>query len=149
MGTTAFGKPKDDDVINILDLDQVDDTPFYCPPGTYTASCSDCKQSTSKEGNPMLVFKLTVETPGEAKGKDVTIFAAMTPAAMWKVKETLAALGYDVATKNLAFKPQSAIGRKCQIVVEDSEYNGQKRSNVKSAKPLPAAKAAAPAVPGK
>jgi hypothetical protein len=141
---TAFGKPKDDDAIDIDGLNEVDDNPFYVTPGTYPAQCTACEHKVSDAGNPMLVFTMTLGgTDKDVKGKDLKVHAVLTPGALWKLKETLGALGFAVNTKKLKFKPAEAKGKRCMVKVVDKDYQGEKRSNVSKCSPMAAA--AAPA----
>jgi hypothetical protein len=137
----AFGKPKDDDVVIIDGLGDVDDNPFYVPPGEYKAQVTACEKKTSEAGNPMLVFTFTIETKGDAKGKDLKTHAVLTPAGLWRVKQVLVGLGFPPPPKgkSLEIRPKECIGRKAVVKVVDKEYNGETRSEIRTVKPLTAA----------
>lgn len=134
----AFGKPRDEAEIVIDGLDGVDESPWYVPAGDHPAKVTLCEPQTSSAGNPMLVFTFTISS-GVAKGKDLKVHAVRTPAAMWKLKEVLKALGLDVSAKSLKIKPSALVGKAALLVVADQEFNGEIRSNVKKVKPLVAA----------
>lgn len=134
----AFGRPKDDDEIIIEGLGDVDDNPFYVPPGEHPASVSLIGTDPSSAGNPMLTLTFSI-TAGAAKGKDLKVFLVRTPAAMWRLKKVLKALGCDVSGKVLKIKPKELLGKKAILVVKDEEFNGEMRSNVKEVKPFVAA----------
>lgn len=139
----SFGKPKDDDVISIDDMDQVDDNPFYVDPGEYKAQCTACEKKVSENsGNPMLVFTFTIKQKGDAKGKDLKVHAVLTPGSLWKLKEVLGAMGFNVTSKKLDFRPKEAVGKNVIVKVVDKEYQGEKRSNITKVKPVTAAAAA-------
>lgn len=141
----SFGKPKDDDIISIDGLDEVDDNPFYVDPGEYKASCSQLEKKVSESsGNPMLVFTFTIEQKGQAKGKDLKVHAVLTPGGLWKLKQTLVGLGIPMPPKGkpLQVRPKEVIGRKCMVKVVDKDFNGEKRSNIAKVSPLEAASAA-------
>lgn len=130
----GFGKPKDDDEIVVDGLGDVDENPWYIPKGEHAASVTLVEKGTSKEGNPKTVFTFSI-TAGEAKGKDIKIHLSHSEKALWKLKQVLKALGFDTTGKSLKFKTKECVGRKCVLVIEDNEFNGEMRSNVKTVKP--------------
>ncbi len=140
----AFGKPaeNEEDLFTFEGLDEVDTSPFYVPPGTYEVQCTDVEKSISKANNPMTVFTMSILKPvgdGASKdgvGKDLKIFAAMTPQAMWKLVETLTALGLPCDKKKVQFKRDDIVSKKCLASVKDGTYDGEKTSNIKKCTPL-------------
>lgn len=150
MSNSPFGAPRDndngtgldDDMIVIDGLDEVDESPFWVPPGIYQASVSDVEKATSKAGNPMLKITFTLEKAIDAErnehaiGKDLRCFLSFAPKAKWKLVATLRGLGLDVSGKQLKFSTRSLMGKKARIEVEDSDYGDSKSSSVKSVEPL-------------
>lgn len=67
----------------------------YIGPGRHLMYVTSVTQETSKAGNPMFVFGLTVAS-GEYAGKSKNAYVAYTPAALWKVLQVLEALGLYV-----------------------------------------------------
>jgi hypothetical protein len=113
-----------------VDLSNVDTSGgFHIPEGTYRAKLVEVEQSVSKGGNPMFVWTFEV-VEGDHKGFQSKVFAAITPAAMWKVAETVVALGVGQTGSVVKFKRSDVVGKECGIALEASEYNGNMRSSV-------------------
>ena len=113
-----------------VDLSNVDNSGgFHIPEGTYRAKLVEVEQSVSKGGNPMFVWTFEI-SEGEHKGFQLKSFTAITPAAMWKVAETVEALGIGQTGTTVRFKRSDVINRECGLVVEDNDYNGSTRSSI-------------------
>lgn len=113
-----------------LDLTNVDTSGgMHIPEGTYRAKLVEVEQSVSKGGNPMFVWTFEISA-GEHKGYQLKSFTAITPAAMWKVAETVEALGVGQTGTVVKFKRSDVINRECGLVVEDNDYNGSTRSSI-------------------
>ena len=113
-----------------LDLTNVDNSGgFHIPEGTYRAKLIEVEQSVSKGGNPMFVWTFEISA-GEHAGFQLKSFTAITPAAMWKVAETVEALGVGQTGTVVKFKRSDVINRECGLVVEDNDYNGSVRSSI-------------------
>ena len=139
-----FSKPAaDDGTIALPGIEDVDMNPFYVPPGEYAATCTGAVQGTSNSGNPKIVFSFAItkvlksdadaDALKRAIGKDLKIHAAVTPGAMWKVRQTLDGLG--VSYKGGKANLKACAKKKCVITVEDSTFNGEKSSNIKKVSP--------------
>ena len=127
-----------------VDLTEVESQGLI-PAGSYRAKCVNVEQSVSKGGNPMFVWDFEL-LEGGGKGRVLKVFTAITPAAMWKVAETVIALGVGQTGEVVKFKRSDVIGKECGVTVEDTEYNGNVRSqiqNVVSLKDLATLKAQA------
>lgn len=122
-GNTA---PANDDFS--IDLTDVQDN-FKVPDGLYKMRCQDVEQSVSKGGNPMFVWTFVV-IEGEYTGREFKVFTAITPAAMWKVAETVMALGVGQVGQVVKFKRTDVVGKECGALIEETEYNGQVRSQI-------------------
>lgn len=112
-----------------VDLTDVQMNSFAIPDGNYRAKCTEVEQTVSKGGNPMFVWTFEV-VEGDHKGFQSKVFTAITPAAMWKVAETVIALGVGQTGSVVKFKRSDVVGKECGIVLEASEYNGTTRSSV-------------------
>ena len=99
--------------------------------GAYRAKCVNVEQSVSKGGNPMFVWDFEL-MEGDGKGRILKVFTAITPAAMWKVAETVIALGVGQTGEVVKFKRSDVIGKECGVTVEDTEYNGNVRSQIQN-----------------
>lgn len=123
-GSSASAAPDSFEV----DLTNVQDN-FKVPDGLYKVRCQDVEQSVSKGGNPMFVWSFAV-VDGQYAGREFKVFTALTPAAMWKVAETVIALGVGQQGQVVKFKRSDVIGKDCGALIEATEYNGQVRSQI-------------------
>lgn len=114
-----------------VDLTDVSGT---IPEGVYLAKCTDITQEVSKGGNPMFVWTFQISS-GPYDGKEFKNFTALTPAAMWKVAETVEALGVGQVGGVVKFARSDVIGKACGVVIEDDEYNGRKQSRIANVVP--------------
>ena len=111
-----------------VDLTDVQDN-FTVPDGLYKMRCNDVEQSVSKSGNPMFVWTFVV-VEGNYTGREFKVFTALTPAAMWKVAETVKAMGVGQTGQVVKFKRSDVVGKDCGAQIEATEYNGQTRSQI-------------------
>lgn len=111
-----------------VDLTNVQDN-FKIPDGNYKVKCIDITQDVSKGGNPMFVWTFEV-SEGAHAGFQSKVFTAITPAAMWKVAETVQALGVGQTGSVVKFKRSDVINKECGAVIEATEYNGNTRSQI-------------------
>lgn len=102
---------------------------FIIPDGNYKVVCTDIEQSVSKGGNPMFVWSFEV-SEGQYAGFQSKVFTAITPAAMWKVAETVEALGVGQTGTKVKFNRTDVLNKECGALIEKSEYNGQERSQI-------------------
>lgn len=112
-----------------VDLTGVQENAFTIPDGNYRVKCVDVEQSVSKGGNPMFVWTFEV-SEGQCKGFQSKVFTAITPAAMWKVAETVQALGVGQTGTVVKFKRTDVINKECGALIEATEYNGNTRSQI-------------------
>ena len=111
-----------------VDLTDVQDN-FSIPDGNYEVACIDIEQSVSKGGNPMFIWTFEVAN-GNYKGFQSKVFTAITPAAMWKVAETVQALGVGQTGSVVKFNRSDVINKHCGAYIEKTEYNGSSRSQI-------------------
>lgn len=112
-----------------VDLTEVQGNSYTIPDGVYKVKCTNIDQSVSKGGNPMFVWDFEV-IEGQYAGFVSKVFSAITPAAMWKVAETVQALGVGQTGQVVKFKRSDVIGKICGALFEQSEYNGSNRSSI-------------------
>ena len=112
-----------------VDLTDVQSNSFTIPDGNYRVKCVDVEQSVSKGGNPMFVWTFEI-SEGDHKGFQSKVFTAITPAAMWKVAETVIALGVGQTGSVVKFKRTDVINKECGALIEATEYNGNTRSQI-------------------
>lgn len=118
-----------------VDLSDVQDSSYSIPDGTYYAKCVNVQQEVSKSGNPMFVWDFEI-TQGQYMGRTFKSWTAITPAAMWKVAETVQALGIGQTGSVVKFKRTDVIGKPCGLVIEEDEYNGKKSSKITKVIPV-------------
>ena len=111
-----------------VDLSEVQ-SGFTIPDGIYKVKCIEIEQTVSKSGNPMFAWTFEI-TSGPNAGFQSKVFTALTPAAMWKVAETVEALGVGQQGQVVRFKRSDVINKECGALFEESEYNGQARSQI-------------------
>lgn len=102
---------------------------FVIPDGIYKVKCMNVEQTVSKGGNPMFVWDFEI-VDGPHAGFKSKVFTAITPAAMWKVAETVIALGVGQQGSVVKFKRSDVLNKECGAMFETSEYNGQNRSQI-------------------
>lgn len=101
------------------------------PEGTYKVRCIGVEQSYSKQNNPMFTWSFVI-VEGDYSGKDLKYFTALTPSSIWKASEVITALGIGSAGQKVKFSAKDVVGKECYASIEDSDYGGQKRSNISS-----------------
>lgn len=111
-----------------VDLSEVQ-SGFTIPDGVYRVKCIEIEQTVSKGGNPMFVWTFEVSA-GDRAGFQSKVFTALTPAAMWKVAETVQALGVGQTGSVVKFKRTDVINKECGALIEATEYNGNTRSQI-------------------
>lgn len=111
-----------------VDLSEVQ-SGFTIPDGIYRVKCIEIEQTVSKGGNPMFAWTFEVSA-GPNIGFQSKVFTALTPAAMWKVAETVEALGVGQTGQVVKFKRSDVINKECGALFEETEYNGQTRSQI-------------------
>jgi len=118
-----------------VDLSGVEDQSYAIPNGTYKAKCIDVQQDVSKSGNPMFVWEFEL-VEGQYAGRTFRSWTAITPAAMWKVAETVIALGVGQQGQVVKFKRGDVIGKLCGLILEQDDYNGKTTSKVTKVIPV-------------
>ena len=102
---------------------------FTVPDGVYKVKCIEIEQTVSKGGNPMFAWTFEI-SEGDRTGFQSKVFTAITPAAMWKVAETVEALGVGQTGQVVKFRRSDVLNKECGAIFETSEYNGQTRSQI-------------------
>lgn len=111
-----------------VDLSEVQ-SGFTIPDGVYKVKCVEIEQTVSRSGNPMFTWTFEVSA-GPNAGFQSKVFTALTPAAMWKVAETVEALGVGQTGQVVKFKRSDVLNKECGAMFEQNEYNGQTRSQI-------------------
>lgn len=129
FGTPAESEGGGDGMDEEFSYDLPEDTGTRIKEARYAFKVIGLDKSNSQAGNPMWIFTL-VGLHGEAGGREFKIYCALTPAALWKLNDTLKALQLGTPGQKTAFKKSDAIGKLVWGDVKDSEYKGRKGSSI-------------------
>jgi len=102
----------------------------HLPEGDYAAKVKEAKLDRSSEKETPGIFVTWVITKGEYKGKALRDALWLSDKALWRVRQTLEALGVKVPSKKVKVDPKKMIGKEAAITLEDEEYDGKMRSRV-------------------
>lgn len=91
-------------------------------------------------GNRMWVWDFAIRSYLEPKevgddfnGELVKVYTALSKQAMWKLDETLRALGVPIAEGGaVKFKKEDVLGVVCKAAIKHSEYNGKPQVNIQA-----------------
>ena len=132
-----FGAPKDnDDEFSVNPSSAQNGGGYLIPDGDYPALLVDLRKGFSKNGNPQWIWTFAIMS-GEHAGKEFSLFTALTPSALWKVAETVEALGLGKGGTVSKFIKNEALSRRCIISIRKETYNGQERSSIVKVLPHP------------
>jgi len=129
-----FGNPTENEDENLFEINIDESMPELMPEGTYVGKCVDLVKGTSKAGNPMWTWTFTV-IEGPHAGEDLKIWTALTPAAIWKLSETLAAFGLVEAGKPTKFQKADILNVMVNMEVTHDEYNGKMQASLDKVTP--------------
>lgn len=118
-----------------FEADLSEETGKVIPEGEYEVVCFDVERKVSSTGNPMFVWKF--KAPGKGRNFEFTYYTALSKAAMFKVAETLSALGVGKPGEKVSFTKRQVIGRRAIAVVKTEEFNGSEGSKIGRLKPHP------------
>lgn len=102
--------------------------------GQHLGYVSAVERQTSKAGNPMIVFSATVYR-GEWAGKTNKVYCALTPDALWKLDQTLEAIGVQGQGAKMSFAELKARALRTfvtMVVIDGGEYNGRPQTQLDS-----------------
>lgn len=116
------------------------------PEGICIVQLMNVSQERSKSsGNKMWVWEFAIrkytdpaEVGDEFNGEIVKVFTALSKSAMWKLEETLKALGVKIGDAGaVKFSKDQVIGVVCKAAIEHSVYNDKPQVNIKALAPHP------------
>jgi hypothetical protein len=103
----------------------------HLPEGDYTAKVREAEFGHSSEKEtPGIMMTWLITGPNSAKGKTIRDSLWLSDKALWRVRQTLEALGLQVPSKKVKVNPKSMVGKEAAITVEDEEYEGKVRSRI-------------------
>jgi Protein of unknown function (DUF669) len=103
----------------------------HLPEGDYTAKVKEAKLGKSSEKEtPGILMTWIITGPKKYKGKTIRDSLWLSDKALWRVRQTLEALGVPVPSKKVKVDPRKMVGKEAAITLEDEEYEGKVRSRV-------------------
>tara|TARA_R100000152_G_C6778997_1_gene210180 strand:- start:2349 stop:2801 length:453 start_codon:yes stop_codon:yes gene_type:complete len=109
-----------------------DDPKRFCiPDGPYAVKVTDVNREMSSNDNPMFVWDFEV-CDGPHTGHSIRYWTTITPAALWKVSETVVALGLGDNGQLAKFTKEKALGRRAMAEVKAEEWNKKWNSKIQS-----------------
>jgi len=132
---SPFGKPADDEVTEIL-IPEGAESGKIPADDQYIGRCLGFIQEESKKsGNPMLTWTFTMEE-GDFIGMDFTLWTPMTANAMWKLADTLTALGVKWEP-GVPLSLRSKDVKNVLVRMKIVDYEGRDRSKLQTILPHP------------
>ena len=127
-----------------LDFSNTGDSTFEpLPAGLYPATVFDIKQKVGKDsGQPYLEFTFALS---DQNGRRAWSNYSLQPAALWKLKSTLLALGVPAKSLegNFELDPKDLLGRECVLELIVDSWQGKATNSVNEVHPKAGTKAAA------
>ena len=113
-------------MIKLPGFEGVDDSGgnFHISTGEYLMKCTSITEEISKQNNEMLVFKFD-GLEKEARGRSFRLHCTLGANALWKLKQTLRALGVEVPDDPSELDPDDVVGTEVLGTVVDNEYEGK------------------------
>lgn len=101
--------------ITQMDLDFTGVESFsYIPVGVHTVKVKDAEFTKAQTGSQQLAINFE-----DANGATRKMWCSCVPAALWKMKQVLEALGLTGLDGRIRLNTKTLIGKTCQITVED------------------------------
>ena len=116
-------------LIRVASLADVE-TNFRFPEGTYEAKVAACSPGESKRSDdPLIEWKFEI-TEGPFAGKSITHRTSLSEKALWKLKQLLEALNYDIPEDEFDLDPDEVIDSELSIQIADRTYENDKGQDV-------------------
>lgn len=113
------------------DFNEKDIKSLRIPAGPYDMRCIEAVDGHSRAGNRMITVTLVV-LRGEHAGREFKTYITKNLASLWKVKDTIFALGVKPdAEGNWKFKPDDLLDKECVAHIVDDTYQDQDKSSIK------------------
>lgn len=117
--------------MSLIDFTGVSSGFEVIPEGQYPVAVFKIEQKDGQSGFPYLNWTLKIQE-GDQANRNLFFMTSLKPEALWKLKESLLALGYDKEELkgNFDFDPQALCGTECIAEVIHEEYKGETRDRV-------------------
>lgn len=118
-----------------LDFTKVKDGGMFSkrhqPPGDYPAKITKVVDAEAKgDGQPMWLFTI------EVNGATYPMYCKLVENQLWKLRNLAMAAGQSIPKKRVKLDPNTLVGRKIAVTLEDEEYEGKMQSVVQATFPL-------------
>ncbi len=130
-----FGAPPEADDDEEISVKDEDIKLQRIPKGTYTVKCIDVVNKDSQAGSPMFTFFFAI-SQGQHAGTEFRWWCVRTSQQLWKLEQTLMALGVKKVNGELKVRKSELINKECLATVADDEYDGQDRSKLTKLKAI-------------
>lgn len=102
----------------------------HYPPADYAVKCVRATLGHSGEKETPRIEATYRFTRGKLKGKEIRDDLYLTPKSLWRLRQTLEAMGLNVPSKKTNLRPASMVGKELAVSVDDDEYDGKVYSKV-------------------
>ena len=109
--------------------------PPIVPAGQYVVAFIDAEETTSQNGNPMIVADVEI-LRGDQKSRSLRDYLVFTEGAKWKLAQVLVAIGREIPEQEFELSPSDLIGKTCGVVTIEEEYNGKPKAKIDRYFPL-------------
>lgn len=127
----------------VIDFGTIPATAEPIPAGTYNCTIVHAGPAISKSGNPMIKLRWRVDDAGEYWHRTIFDNLVFTAAALWRVRQTLEALGYASTFKG-EINPENLLGESAMLQITVQAGNG---INPETGEPYPARNSVAKVLP--
>lgn len=116
-------------VISISSLADVE-TNFRFPEGTYEAKVVGCEPGESKRSDDDLINWKFEITEGPYAGKSINHKTSLGEKSLWKLKQLLEALNYDIPEDDFDLDPDEVMDSELALQIADRRYENDKGTTV-------------------
>lgn len=102
----------------------------YVPPNDYAVKVTRAELSKSSEKETPGIRVFFKVTQGKYKGKELMDNLWLTKKSLWRVRQSLEAMGVKVPSDKFKVDPKALVGKECGVTVDDEEYENKIRSRV-------------------
>jgi hypothetical protein len=134
---SPFGRPMEDETVTIL-IPEGAESGKIPADDQYIGRCLGfVKELSQSSGNPMLTWVFQIEE-GEFAGMDFTLWTPLVDTTMWKVMDTLTALGIPWKPGTpLDLNPKQVKNILVRMRIVDDNFQGRDRSKLQAVLPHP------------
>lgn len=102
----------------------------HYPPGDYAVKCIRAATGKSADKETPRIEVTYRFTQGKLKGKEIRDDLYLTPKSLWRVRQTMEAMGIKVPSKKVKVDPSKFVGKTLAISIDDDEYDDKIYSRV-------------------